>query len=96
MEAIGVRELRQNASKYLKRVAAGESITITDRGTPMAVLAPPVERTMSVRDQLITAGELTPAIRDGLRAILGLPAGQPTVEEPVSEELAVEPEETEE
>ncbi len=36
-----MRELRQNASRYLRRVAAGESITVTDRGRPVAVLVPP-------------------------------------------------------
>jgi prevent-host-death family protein len=40
MERIGVRELRQNASRYLARVAMGESIEVTDRGRPVAVLVP--------------------------------------------------------
>ena len=40
MERIGVRELRQNASRYLARVAGGESIEVTDRGRPVAVLVP--------------------------------------------------------
>lgn len=43
MERIGVRELRQNASRYLARVAAGESLEITDRGTPVAQLVPLTE-----------------------------------------------------
>lgn len=40
MKSIGVRELRQHASKYLEEVAAGESIEITDRGHPVARLVP--------------------------------------------------------
>jgi prevent-host-death family protein len=40
MERIGVRELRQNASRYLARVASGESIEVTDRGRAVAVLIP--------------------------------------------------------
>lgn len=40
MERIGVRELRQHASRYLARVAAGESIEVTDRGRPVAQLVP--------------------------------------------------------
>ncbi|MGU3501704.1 type II toxin-antitoxin system Phd/YefM family antitoxin [Mycobacterium sp. C31M] len=40
MESIGVRELRQHASRYLDAVAAGESIVITDRGRPVARLVP--------------------------------------------------------
>ena len=40
MRSISVGELRQNASKYLEDVAAGESIEITDRGRPVARLVP--------------------------------------------------------
>jgi prevent-host-death family protein len=40
MERIGVRELRQNASRYLARVANGEAIEVTDRGRPIARLVP--------------------------------------------------------
>ena len=60
METIGVRELRQNASKYLRRVAAGESITVTERGKPVAVLNPPPDDQLSVREKLIAAGMLIP------------------------------------
>jgi prevent-host-death family protein len=38
MERVGIRELRQNASAILRRVAAGESFEVTDRGRPVAVL----------------------------------------------------------
>lgn len=38
MESVGVREVRQNASVYLRRVAAGEQICVTDRGRPVALL----------------------------------------------------------
>jgi prevent-host-death family protein len=40
MDRIGVRELRQNASKYLARVGCGETIEITDRGRAVALLVP--------------------------------------------------------
>ena len=40
MERIGVRELRQHASRYLARVRAGESVEVTDRGRPVARLVP--------------------------------------------------------
>lgn len=38
MERVGVRELRQRASEILRRVEAGESFEITDRGRPVAML----------------------------------------------------------
>jgi prevent-host-death family protein len=40
MASVGVGELRQNASALLRRVEAGEIIEVTDRGRPVAVLAP--------------------------------------------------------
>jgi prevent-host-death family protein len=40
MDRIGVRELRQHASRYLARVAGGESLEVTDRGRPVARLVP--------------------------------------------------------
>lgn len=38
MERVGVRELRRQASEILRRVATGETIEITDRGRPVAVM----------------------------------------------------------
>lgn len=40
MERVGVRELRQNLSVYLRRVRAGERLEVTERGKPVAVLQP--------------------------------------------------------
>jgi prevent-host-death family protein len=37
---VGVRELKQQLSRYLERVARGETIRVTDRGVPKAILAP--------------------------------------------------------
>lgn len=62
MTTVGVRELRQRASELLRRVEAGETIEVTDRGRPVAVLAPmpagdPLER-------LRASGEVIPATGD--------------------------------
>jgi prevent-host-death family protein len=56
MSSIGIRELRQRASEFIRRVEAGETIEVTDRGRPVALLspipdAPPLE-------QLRAAGEV--------------------------------------
>jgi prevent-host-death family protein len=40
MLSIGVRELRQHASRYLAQVRAGDTIEVTDRGRPVARLVP--------------------------------------------------------
>jgi prevent-host-death family protein len=60
MERIGVRELRQHASRYLARVRAGETIEVTDRGRPVARLVPIGEPSW---DDLIAAGIVTPPER---------------------------------
>lgn len=58
MERIGVRELRQHASRYLERVKAGETVEVTDRGRLVALLVPPTSAT-TARERLIEQGRLT-------------------------------------
>jgi prevent-host-death family protein len=62
MASVGVRELRQRASELLRRVEAGETIEVTDRGRPVAVLAPLPEA--SPLERLRTSGDLIPAEGD--------------------------------
>ena len=40
MTTVGIRSLKQNASEVVRRAAAGDVITITDRGTPVAQIVP--------------------------------------------------------
>jgi prevent-host-death family protein len=63
MTTAGVRELRQRASDLLRRVARGETIEITDRGRPVALLAPlpdgsPLERLRASGEVEAATGEL--------------------------------------
>ncbi len=62
MESIGVRELRQNASVYLERVKKGESIQVTERGEPVAILSP--AQPISTWDRLVAEGKIIPAETD--------------------------------
>ena len=64
MVRIGVRELRQNASKYLDRVKAGETVEVTERGTLVALLVPP-HPALTARDRLIAEGKLLPPASGG-------------------------------
>ena len=57
-----MRELRQRASELLRRVASGETIEITDRGRPVALLSPLPDG--SPLERLRAAGEIEPAIGD--------------------------------
>jgi antitoxin (DNA-binding transcriptional repressor) of toxin-antitoxin stability system len=52
MERIGIREMRQNLSRYAQRVRNGESFVITDRGEDVAQLSPAPSRA-SVLDRLV-------------------------------------------
>jgi len=40
MGDVGVRELKQHLSEYLRRAEQGEVIRVTDRGSPKAILGP--------------------------------------------------------
>ena len=43
MATVGIRELKNRLSEFLRRVADGERITITDRHRPIAIITPPEE-----------------------------------------------------
>jgi prevent-host-death family protein len=59
MTQVGIRELRQRASELLRRVEAGETFEVTDRGRPVAVLAPIPED--SPIGRLRALGDVMPA-----------------------------------
>jgi prevent-host-death family protein len=40
MSTVGIRELRQEASRHVAAAAAGAAVTVTDRGVPVAKLVP--------------------------------------------------------
>ncbi len=64
MRRIGIRELRQNASKYLVLVKSGETIEVTERGQPVALLTPLPESEESPYTRLLREGKIIPATRD--------------------------------
>lgn len=52
MGTVGLRELRQQASELLRRVEAGEEVTITVAGRPSARLVPIAPRTWRTYDDV--------------------------------------------
>lgn len=54
--------MRQNLSKYLRRVEKGERILVTDRNKPVAELGPPLS-SLSHVDRLIAEGKVNPPRR---------------------------------
>lgn len=62
-DTVGIAQLRQNLSLYLRKVAEGERLIVTDRNKPVAELVPPT--TGSRLDQLIAEGKVKPPKRRG-------------------------------
>ena len=58
---VGIRILKESTSAVVARAAAGEVITITRRGTPVARLTPIPESRLQ---ELTHAGLIVPASRD--------------------------------
>jgi prevent-host-death family protein len=72
---VGIAELRQNLSRYLRRVERGERLVVTDRNRPVAELGPP-PTTGEALDRLIAEGRVSRPSRRGLPEPLEL-AGDP-------------------
>lgn len=54
---VGIRELRQNLSVYLRKVRRGETLEVTERGALVALLAP-LPQTGDVIERLAAEGRL--------------------------------------
>jgi len=63
-KSIGVRELRQNASKLLDIVKSGAIIEITEHGVPVARLTP-IKR--SLYEEYLESGLIKPALNPNWR-----------------------------
>jgi prevent-host-death family protein len=64
-DSVGVAELRQNLSLYLRRVAKGERLVVTDRNRPVAELGP-APSTGPELDRLIAEGRVSAPRRSSL------------------------------
>jgi prevent-host-death family protein len=73
--SVGVAELRQNLSQYLRRVEDGERLVVTDRNRPVAELGPP-STTGAALDRLIAEGRVTRPVRASLPRPLRLAGDQ--------------------
>jgi prevent-host-death family protein len=71
MTTVGVAELRQNLSRYLRLVEAGERLVVTERNRPVAELGPPPS-TGAALDRLIADGRVSRPVRRGLPESLEL------------------------
>lgn len=64
MTTVGLRELKNRLSTYVRQVRKGGTVTVTDRGEIVAELVPPRRNgdAMSGLAQLARRGELRPAL----------------------------------
>ncbi len=81
MSSVGIRALKQNASQVVRDAAAGDVITITDRGVPVARLVP---LRVSRLDEMRNAGLVVRATKSATD--IPMPsaraaAGEPTLSE---------------
>jgi prevent-host-death family protein len=74
MTEVGVAELRRNLSRYLRLVARGERLVVTDRNRPVAELGPPSTPAADL-DRLVAQGKVERPARRGLPAPLQLDGG---------------------
>lgn len=68
MATTGIRELKDNLSRYIRRIEAGERIAITAHGRVVAELVPPGAKpsgTPSRFDELVAAGAIRPPLEAG-------------------------------
>jgi len=83
VDDVGVRELRQNLSVYLRRIAQGETLRVTEHGPPVALLTPIPNSGEPVLDELEAQGLLErPKVRRRpLPRPVPLEPGEPTLSE---------------
>jgi len=74
MDRVGVRELRQNLSRYLVQVKEGESFAVTERGREVARLSPsgpadsPIARLVAERGATMPRVDLLSMVRHADRS----------------------------
>lgn len=64
----GIRELKDNLSRYIRRIEAGERVIITAHGRVVAEIVPPrglSESRQSEFDRLVASGVITPPAENG-------------------------------
>jgi prevent-host-death family protein len=61
-DTVGIRELRQNLSAYLRQVEAGQRLIVTERNRPVAELVP-VGRHQPGLSRLVAEGRVVPPAR---------------------------------
>jgi antitoxin (DNA-binding transcriptional repressor) of toxin-antitoxin stability system len=79
MRAVGLKVLKNKLSEYVRLVASGETVLVTDRDRVVAELIPP----STGRSPLLADALLADAVRQGWITPPALPPGPPPPRKPV-------------
>ncbi len=66
MQTVGIKNLKNKLSEYIRAAAAGETVLVTDRGRVVAEIVPPREASEATTpeqklEELVRLGLVTPA-----------------------------------
>jgi prevent-host-death family protein len=82
MMTVGLKILKNKLSEYVRRAAAGETVVITDRGRPVAELAPPQPRVPAGGGRPLSEFELR-GMREGWLRPATIRDGSPPPRHPI-------------
>lgn len=91
MSTVGVRELKNRLTRYLRQTKNGDEIVVTERGRPIALLVPirSAKRATSLEARLAALaaqGRLTLPTRKPLKRIRKVKIAGPTIAQTVIED----------
>ena len=91
MSAVGIKELKNRLTHYLRRTKAGKEVIVTERGKPIALLQP-IQSATNVRSlesrlaQLAAQGFLTTPQREPLKRVRRVRVGGPSLSHIIGED----------
>src|SRR5262245_58235253 len=93
-ESIGIRELRQNASRYVAMAKEGKRVPVPERGKLVAYLVPADDAKMTTFQRMVAAGQVRRASGEPLlKGLLPIPPAQPGESSPFEELMRMRDEE---
>jgi len=89
MKVVGVREVKDHLSAYLREVRRGTVVRITDRGEVVAELRPPAPSgdEPSGYERMVEEGRVIPPARPWAAALVAAPRARPRLRAGVANEL---------
>ena len=98
VKAVGIKNLKNHLSRYLKRVQEGETVSVTDRDEIMAEIHKPVRAPTGVlsrweaylneeerKGTIIRAKRPVSTLQEDVKKLTPLPKGGPTLQEILDE-----------